>query len=322
MRLEIIHRKSGTQLRTQRPMLGALLALAAALLFGLNASTTKVVMDAGVSPEQIVLFRSLATALIAAFVMLLTRPQSFKVKAAEWKFIIAFGIIGVALMQWAYSNAVKNLPVGIALLVEYTAIIIVPVASLVLFKERPKKKLWLGVALVLAGLLVVSKAWDSTLNPIGLLFAFAAAIFLSVYFIMGEKSQQSRDPISTLFYTMLVSTIFWLIFSEWWSFDLSIAADSLSLGGNLANISVPSWMLLVWIGVFGSFAPMAFSFIALGHLSATGVGILSTAETVFAFIFGYLWLGEKIDALQFVGGALVITGIIIAQISRGKNVNY
>ncbi len=308
-------------MRTKRPLFGALLALAAALLFGLNASTTKIVMGAGVTPEQIVLFRSLANALCAAIVMLFTRPQSFKVKRSEWKFLLAFGIIGVALMQWSYSNAVKMLPVGIALLVEYTAIIIVPVASMILFKEKPKKQLWLGVALVLGGLVVVSKAWDSTLNPLGLIFAFGAAIFLSVYFIMGEKSHNSRDPISTLFYTMLISSVFWMIFSQWWIFNPSIAGDSLSLGGHLANVSAPYWLLLLWIGLFGSFAPMACSYIALGHLSATGVGILSTTETIFAFVFGYLWLGEKIDSLQFVGGALVIAGIIIAQISRGKNVN-
>jgi drug/metabolite transporter (DMT)-like permease len=308
-------------LRKQRPLFGASLALAAALLFGLNASTTKIVMGTGVSPEQIVLFRSLATATCAAIVMLFTRPESFKVKASEWKFLILFGIIGVALMQWSYSNAVKNLPVGIALLIEYTAIIMVPVASLFLFREVPKRKLWFGVALVLAGLVVVSKAWDSTLNPLGLMFAFAAAIFLSVYFIMGEKSHNSRDPISTLFYTMLISSVFWLLFGQWWIFDPAIASETLSLGGNLAGISAPSWLLLIWIGIFGSFAPMAFSFIALGHLNATGVGILSTAETIFAFVFGYLWLGEKIDTLQFVGGTLVIAGIVIAQISRGKNVN-
>lgn len=308
-------------MRTKRPVFGAFLALAAALLFGLNASTTKIVMGAGVSPEQIVLFRSLATAMCAGIIMLFTRPESFKVRRSEWKFLIAFGIIGVALMQWAYSNAVQVLPVGIALLVEYTAIIMVPIASLLLFKELPKRRLWLGVGLVLGGLLVVSKAWNSTLDPVGLIFAFAAAVFLSVYFIMGEKSHNSRDPISTLFYTMLVSSVFWLIFGQWWTFDPAIARDSLSLGGNLAGISAPSWLLLIWIGLLGSFAPMAFSYIALGHLSATGVGILSTAETIFAFVFGYLWLGEKIDSLQFVGGTLVVAGIVIAQISRGRNVN-
>lgn len=304
--------------RTKRPVFGAVLAFSAALLFGLNASTTKVVMSAGVTPEQIVLFRSFSTALIAALIMLATNPQSFSVKKHEWKFLIAFGVIGVALMQWSYSNAVKNLPVGIALLIEYTAIIIVPLASYLLFKEKPARKLWFGVALVLGGLMVVSKVWDSQLNPVGILFAFSAAIFLSVYFIMGEKSQQTRDPISTLFYTMLVSSIFWMLFGSWWDFDFSITAKAIDLEGNLSGITAPAWLLIIWIGVLGSFAPMFFSFVALGHLNATGVGVISTAETVFAFLFGYLWLGEEMDFLQLVGGTLVIAGIIVAQISRGK----
>lgn len=304
--------------KTKRPAFGAALAFSAALLFGLNASTTKVVMAAGVTPEQIVLFRSFSTALIACLIMMATNPKSFIVKKHEWKFLIAFGVIGVALMQWSYSNAVKNLPVGIALLIEYTAIIIVPLASFLLFKERPARKLWFGVALVLGGLMVVSKIWDSQLNPVGILFAFSAAIFLSVYFIMGEKSQQSRDPVSTLFYTMLVSSVFWILFSNWRDFDQSITSKAIDLDGNLAGIFVPAWLLIIWIGVLGSFAPMFFSFVALGHLKATSVGVISTAETVFAFIFGYLWLGEKMEFLQLIGGTLVIAGIIVAQISRGK----
>jgi drug/metabolite transporter (DMT)-like permease len=304
--------------KTKKPLFGVTLAFAAAVLFGLNASTTKVVMSAGVTPEQIVLFRSFATAAIAGLVMLVTNPNSFKVKKTEWKFLIAFGVIGVALMQWSYSNAVKNLPVGIALLIEYTAIIIVPIACLVLFKEKPAKKLWLGVALVLGGLMVVSKIWDSTLNPIGIFFAFCAAVFLSVYFIMGEKSQQTRDPVSTLFYTMLISSVFWMIFSTWWDFDSALFTRPIDLSGNLSGVTAPAWLLIIWIGVLGSFAPMFFSFIALGHLNATGVGVISTAETVFAFLFAYLWLGENMDFLQLIGGTLVIAGIVVAQFSRGK----
>lgn len=276
-------------------------------------------MQAGVTPEQIVLFRSLATATISGIFLLFTNRSAFKVRPTEWKFLICFGIIGVALMQWAYSNAVRSLPVGIALLIEYTAIIIVPTAAWILFKEKPRKRLWIGVALVLLGLLVVSRIWNSTLDPVGVLFAFAAAVFLSVYFIMGEKSHLSRDPISTLFYTMLISTVFWMAISPWWTFDLTIIQQPLDLGGNLSGNLLPGWFMILWIGVLGSFMPMMFSYVALGHLSATGVGIISTAETIFAFLFGYLWLDEKIDGLQMIGGLLVLTGIVIAQLSRKNN---
>lgn len=273
-------------------------------------------MQSGVTAEQLVIFRSLATALLAALVLLFSKPQAFRVHKSEWKFLISFGIFGVALMQWAYSNAVNNLPIGIALLIEYTAIVLVPLVSILLFKEKVHPRIWFGVVLVLGGLVVVSEIWKGGLNPIGVLFAFAAAIFLTVYFIMGERSHRSRDPISTLFYTMLISTVFWLIASPWWTFDLGRLSTALSLGGNLAATEVPAWMVLLWLGVMGSFMPMMLSYVALGHLSATTVGIVSTAETVFAFLFGYLWLAEKITGLQSLGGLLVLSGILIAQTSR------
>jgi drug/metabolite transporter (DMT)-like permease len=177
-------------------------------------------------------------------------------------------------------------------------------------------RLWFGVVLVLGGLVVVSEIWKGGLNPIGVLFAVGAAIFLTVYFIMGERSHRNRDPISTLFYTMLISTVFWLIASPWWTFDISRLSTALNLGGNLASYELPAWMVLLWLGVMGSFMPMMLSYVALGHLSATTVGVVSTAETVFAFLFGYLWLAEKITGLQSVGGLLVLSGILIAQTSR------
>lgn len=303
-------------MRTKRPFLGVVFALASIVLFGLNASTSKVTMAAGISPEELVIFRSLATALGAGIALALTKPKAFKVKPKEWKNLILFGIFGVALMQWSYSNAVANLPVGIALLIEYTAIVIVPLVSLWLFKEKVLPRLWFAIAMVLGGLVVVSKIWDGGLNPVGVMFAVAAAIFLSFYFLMGEHTLRNRDTLSTLFYSMSISALFWLIVTPWWNFDTSLFGKTVSLTGNLEQFELPVWVMLVWIGVFGSFLPMLFSFLALTHLRATSVGVISTAETVMAFVFGWAWLNERIDGLQALGGLLVIAGIVLAQTSR------
>ena len=48
------------------------------------------------------------------------------------------------------------------------------------------------------------------------------------------------------------------------------------------------------------------------------MGVISTAETVMAFVFGWAWLNERIDGLQALGGLLVIAGIVLAQTSRVK----
>jgi drug/metabolite transporter (DMT)-like permease len=303
-------------LRTRNPVLGVIFAAAGVVLFGLNASTSKVIMSSGISPEELVIFRSVATALGAGIALALTNRKAFAVKPSEWKNLVLFGIFGVALMQWAYSNAVKNLPIGIALLIEYTAIVIVPLVSLWLFKEKVLPRLWFAIVMVLVGLVVVSRIWDGGLNPIGLAFAVAAAIFLSFYFLMGERTLRKRDTLSTLFYSMSISAIFWLLITPWWNFDRGLLVESVSLTGNLEAYQLPLWMLLIWVGIFGSFLPMLFSYLALAHLSATSVGVISTGETVLAFFFAWAWLNEKIDALQALGGILVIAGIVLAQTSR------
>lgn len=302
----------------KRPTLGVIYAVSGALLFGVNASTSKVIMATGVEGSQIVLFRSFATAAIAAAILLFTKRSAFRVAKSEWPMLLGFGVVGVALMQWAYSMAVANLQVGIALLIEYTAIVWVPIAAMVLFKEKVRARIWVGVALVLSGLVVVSNLSLDGLSLVGVGFAFMASATLTVYFIMGERTQVGRDSMSTLFYTMTISVVFWLIFSPWWNFDWSNYGEAVSLDGNLATVSVPAWVLLVWLGVMGSFVPMMLSYKALTHLSATGVGIASTAETVFAFIFGLLWLGELISLNQLLGGILVIAGIVVSQTARKR----
>ncbi|MSZ19600.1 MAG: EamA family transporter, partial [Actinobacteria bacterium] len=279
-------------MRTKHPVLGVIFATAGVILFGLNASTSKVIMQSGITPEEIVIFRSIATAIGAAIALAFTKPQAFRIQRTEWRNLVLFGVFGVALMQWAYSNAVKNLPIGIALLIEYTAIVIVPLVSLWLFKEKVLPRLWVAIAMVLFGLVVVSRIWAGGLNPVGLMFAVAAAIFLSFYFLMGEHTMKNRDALSTLFYSMSISALFWLLVSPWWEFDTSALTSSISLTGNLSQFEAPLWLLLIWLGVFGSFLPMLFSFLALTHLSATSVGVISTGETVLAFFFAWAWLNE------------------------------
>lgn len=297
---------------------GTSLALTGTLLFGLNASTTKVVMAVGITPAQMVGFRSLCSALIAGLVLLLTNREAFKVQKREWPGLIGFGVVGVALMQWAYSYSVQLLPVGIALLFEYTAIVWVPLASYVLFKQTFKPRLWIGVAAVLIGLAIVAEVWDSSLNPLGVVAGIAAALFTSTYFIMGQRTQRNRDAFSTLFYTMLISTIFWSAISPWWPPIIEKYATGVDLGGSLAGVTTPLWLLLAWVGILGSFAPMLLSYKAMRLLPPTMMGIISTSEVLYAFAFGLLWLGEAISGLQLIGGLLVLSGIVIAETSRGN----
>jgi drug/metabolite transporter (DMT)-like permease len=291
----------------------------AAILFGLNASTVKTILGTGISPEHLVLFRTTFTAIIAGIVLLFSNPKAFKVTLKEIPLLILYGIVGVALMQWSYSNAVSLLPISVALLIEYTAIAIVPVVSFLYFKEKIKPWLWAGILLILTGLAIVSNIWDSKLNPIGIAWASMAAMCLSVYFIIGEHTQRKRDAMSTLFYTFLVAALFWLAMNLIRPSEFSDIAQSMSLNGNLKAIEWPIWGSLLWLGIMGSFVPMWLDYIALGNLSATAVGIIATAETVFASIFAWAWLNEAMTPIEIFGGFVVIAGIVLAETSRNSS---
>jgi drug/metabolite transporter (DMT)-like permease len=305
----------------KHPTLGVILAISSTLLFGLNASTTKVLIDSGISAEQLTLMRSGAVALLAGLALAVTSPKSFKITWREVPFFAVFGVVGVGLMQWAYSNAVANLQVGVALLIEYTAIVIVPIATYLLFKEKVRGRIWIAVALVLGGLAIVAKPWSTGLNPEGVTYGFMAAVFLSAYFIMGERVQRKRDALSTMFYAFSVASIFWAITMSFQQVTPIDFSRSLNLTENLSAINLPTWGLLLFVMLFGSFVPMLLTFSAMRHLSASAVGIASTSETVFAFVFGYLWLSQLIDFSQAIGGVLVIIGIVVAQTARSNTGN-
>ena len=292
------------------------MTLASSLLFGLNASTTKVLVHSGITPAQLVLFRSVAVALIAGIIVAIREPKAFRISGREAGKFAIYGIFGMGLMQWSYSNAVSNMQVGPALLIEYTAVVIVPLASLLLFKEKVGKSLWMAVALVLAGLLIVAHPWNAWLNPVGAGYAFAAACLLSLYFIMGARLQRTRDAYSTLFYCFLAASLFWALATLVTGTPLISFTGMVDLTGTLAPASVPMWAMLLWVALFASFAPMLLTLLSLRNLSAAAVGVVSTAETVFAFVFGYLWLSERIDLSQTIGALIVIAGILVAQTAR------
>ncbi|MEN9954163.1 MAG: hypothetical protein RL028_765 [Actinomycetota bacterium] len=303
----------------KHPTLGAIFALIAAILFGLNASTTKVIIEAGINAEQVVFIRSLFSFVLALSWALISNRKELFVKPRMLPRLFVLGVIGVGMLQWTYSMSLVRLPVGIALLIEYTAVLWVPIVALVLFKEKVSKVIWLGAALVIGGLAVVAQIWNTQLDPYGMLLAFGAAISLTIYFITGERIQRVLPTNVVLAYGMFFATLFFLPLSNFGSFDFSIISSSLDLSGNLAGIEVPMWGALIWLGVLGSFVPMAFSYLALRHLSATVVGIIATSETVLAFGFALAWLGELITLTQALGGIVVVIGILIAQTARKQS---
>ena len=280
---------------------GYLYALAAALLFGANGSLTKVLLDSGMSGTQVTQFRVLGMCVVCGLILLVVDRKAFRITPKQFGVMVLLGVVGVALLQATYAYAVHLLPVGIALLLEYTAVLMVALVAFFFLKERVKARLWIAIGLVLLGLAVVAEVWNSTLDPLGVFFALAAAVSLAFYFLVGERQVNSTSPLAVGFWTGLVASVFWACFSGWWEIEPALFVEPVSLTGNLESVVLPLWLALACCVIFGSFLPFLLSLIALTKMKATALGIIASSEVLFAFVIAWLWLGQQLNLAQVVG---------------------
>lgn len=300
-------------------VVGYVYGVLSVLFFGLNGPVTKVILLAGVTPIQLAFAREAITAAVAFVALLVVDRGAFRLTKKQFLGMLVIGVVAVAGVQFAYSTAIAHLPVGIALLFEYSGVLIVAVFATLVWKEPAKPRLWFALAAAVIGLAVVANFWTASLSTIGILAGASAAIALAAYFLLGERMLSNSSPLSILFWTMLIAALVWLIPAQPWSFDSEALTAPMSLGGSLADVWVPLWTIIVWSAVMGTALTYWLSYMSIKRLKATPAGVLSIGEVVFAFLFAWLWLGQTIEPIQFLGGLLVIAGIVVAQTARAEH---
>ena len=105
----------------RRPLLGYAMVLAATCMWGVNGAVSKGILGAGLSSPRLTEVRSTGAAIALAVALVLTQPWRLRVRRDELVFLCAFGIFGLALVQWFYFFAIHRLEIGIALLIQYLA---------------------------------------------------------------------------------------------------------------------------------------------------------------------------------------------------------
>ncbi len=225
--------------------------------------------------------------------------------------------MGVALVQWLYFVAIENLPVGVALLIEFTAPLFVALFARFVYKEQIRRRIWAAVALCLFGLAIVVEVWAGVaFSTVGVTAALGGALGLTAYLLMAERERRHRDPVSLTFYGFLFATALWAVVQPLWKFPWDVLDDSVSLQGNLSEHSAPVWALVAFIVVVGTMITFSLLTGALRHIPATRASIVATLEPVIATGVAWIWLGQTFGAAQLVGGAIVLVGIFLAQSAR------
>ena len=300
----------------RRPGLGYAMVAAAATLFAVNGTVSKVILGSGISSGQLTAVRCAGALIGLALIAAATRPRSLRVRTGDLPVLIALGI-ALAVVQWAYFFAIHRLDIGIALLIQFVAPIFVALWARFVFHEPVRRRIWAALALSLSGLTLIVQIWHGgRLSGPGVAACGLAAISLAAYFLIAEHGVRRRDPVSLSAWAFLFATIFWSLLAPWWTFPGRRVDDHVSLLGNLASTHVHLWLLMLWMVVLGGVVPFGLIVSALRHISATRVGITAMLEPVVAIVVAWAWLGESLRPVQLSGAALTLLGIGLAQTAR------
>lgn len=295
------------------------MVLAGAALFAVNGVVAKVALASGLSSIRLTEVRVTGAAIGLVTVLLLTRPRILRVARRELPFLVPFGIGGIAFVQWMYFLAIHRLEIGIALLIQYLAPLLVALWARFVVRRPVRPTLWIALALALFGLVLVVQLWKGSgtgLNGLGVLAALGGAVAFAAYILMAEHGVKRRDSVSLTAYGFVFAALFFAFIQPWWSFPTRYFSQDVSLLGHLSGFHLPVWALVLWIIVLGAIVPFALFVGALHHIPATRASIAAMFEPVVASAVAWAWLGESLDAIQIVGAAVVLCGIALAQTAR------
>ena len=303
--------------REPRPVLGYAMVMTAATLWAVNGTVSKVILTTGLSSLRLAQVRSTGAFLLIALALAAVRPETLRLRRRELPYFILFGVGGLALVQWFYFLAIHRLEIGIALLIQYLAPVLVALWARYVLHEPVRKRIWVALALALTGLALVVEIWSGlSLNAAGVAASLGAAGSYALYILLAEQRIGERDPISLVCIGFLFASILWAVLRPWWSFPVHVVGEDVSLHGHFSSVHLPVWSLMAWMILLGTIVPFALLVASLRYISATRAGIVAMVEPVAGTIVAWAWLGESLSGVQLVGALVVLAAIFLAQSAR------
>ena len=300
------------------PRVGYAMLVASASCFAVNGAVMKVILTAdAMSSLRLTQLRATGAFLCLAAGLAVVAPARLRIARSEVGLFVFYGVVGFAVVQWLYLVAIERLPIGIGLLIEFTAPVLVALWARLVWHEPVRRRVWIALALAMGGVVLVAEVWEDTrLDGLGVAAGLIAAGALATYYLVGEHATATRDSLSLACFALGVSTGFWAMLQPWWSFPFDALGRVVSLEGTFESWSAPVWALSIWMVVAGTIVPFVLSLGALRYLPATRVAVISMLEIVLASLVAWLWLDEALSAAQLAGGAVVLAGIVLAQTAR------
>ncbi|HET9369321.1 MAG TPA: DMT family transporter [Vicinamibacterales bacterium] len=265
----------------------AFVVAATMLCFSANSLLTRGAIGAG----RIDWMPFMAIRLVSGAVTLAVLARMWDRRSAgarNWRPAVALGAYAMSF-TWAYTRI--GATAGALLL--FGAVQVTMIGAGLVRGERPARVDWLGIALAIAGLLVLTLPTASAPDPVGSLLMLAAGVCWGVYSLAGRDSD---DPIAATSDSFLIATPICLAAVAWW-----LPAAHITWSG--------AW-LAVASGSVASGLGYSLWYTVLPEIAAWRAAIIQLTVPVLTGLLAELLLDESLSTRLFVATLLIAAGVV------------
>lgn len=231
-------------------------------------------------------------------------------RPVPWKTLMLMALNGVALYYLLFNLALSYTTASQVALIQSSFPATMAILAVLWLHERLTRQRVLGVILAVVGVaLIVARAEPdgSARDPLlGNVLAFGSVLLWTVYTILAKRIANA-DPIAVTAIVAVLGTIM-----------LVPAALIENTTASISSISTMGWLAIVYLGALASAVSYLLYNRALRDVDASLAGIFINLSPVIGVLSGVIFLGESITPLAIVGGALVLSGVLISSVKAGS----
>jgi drug/metabolite transporter (DMT)-like permease len=304
----------GTRSRTAS---GLVFALISATSFGLSGPLAKGLMEAGWSSGAAVAVRVGLAALVLAIPAALALRGRWWLLRVNAPLLLAYGAIAVAGTQLMFFNAVAVMPVGVALLIEYTAPVAVVAWLWLRHGERPHRLTVVGGVVAGVGLvLVLDVLTGGPVSLAGIGWSLLAMLGAATYFVLSAREHTGLPPIVLAGAGLGIGAVMLLAAGAVGLVPLHATTAPVSFVGG----TVVWWVPVLVLGVVTAALSYTAGIAAGRRLGSRLASFVALTEVLAALAFAWLLLGELPRLVQGLGGVLLLAGVVAVKLGEVSDI--
>lgn len=304
---------TNTRTATDQFRIGLLFAVGSALAFGMSGPLAKSLMESGWSPTAAVTARLAGGAVAMAVFATFMKPGWVREALQHKKTVFAYGLVPIAGAQLFYYNAVAHLSVGVALLLEYTAPVLVVGWLWATTRRRPSNLTLAGVALAVAGIMLVLNVFSGAhINLVGVGWGLAAAVCAACYFMMSDEVIADGSGLNSITLAaggLVVGAVAVALLGASGSMPMTFNANDTVVAGFTTSWLVP----VIALALIPTAIAYTLGIMGIARLRPRFASLVGLAEVMFAVLAAWALLGEALTPIQAIGGAVVLGGLVLAR---------